>query len=81
MMVVLPATVLRRASEAFLRTPGRSVSRFFGDDNFDGSHSEQDQYEVFVDAYDFFDDPIDSFSELRTLAPGIVHDFSFDDFD
>ena len=52
----------------------------FGDENFDGSHSEQGQYEVYVEVYDFFDDPIDSFSELRTLAPGVVHDFSFDNF-
>ena len=51
------------------------------DVNFDGSHSEQGQYKVYVDVYDFFDDPVDSFSELRTLAPGIVHDFSFDDFE
>jgi hypothetical protein len=53
----------------------------FGDDTFDGFHSEQGQYKVYVDVYDFFDDPIDSFSEMRTLAPGIVHDFSFDNFE
>lgn len=52
-----------------------------GDDAFDGSHSEAGQYKVYVDVYDFFDDPIDSFSELRTLAPGIVHDFTFNDFE
>jgi hypothetical protein len=51
------------------------------DDAFDGSHSETGQYKVYVDVYDFFDDPIDSFSEVRTLAPGVVHDFTFDDFD
>src|SRR5215204_1368719 len=49
----------------------------FGDDNFYGSHSEQGQYKVYVDVYDFFEDPVDSFSEIRTLAPGIVHDFDF----
>lgn len=51
------------------------------DESFDGSHSEQGQYRVYVDVYDLFDDPIDSFSELRTLAPGVVHDFSFNDFE
>ena len=53
----------------------------FGDNTFDGFHSEQGQYKVYVDVYDFFDDPIDSFSEMRTLAAGIVHDFTFDNFE
>ena len=52
-----------------------------GDDTFDGSHTESGQYKVYVDVYNFFDDPIDSFSELRTLAPGVVHDFTFNDFE
>src|SRR5262245_41425699 len=53
----------------------------FGDDNFIGSHSESGQYKVYVEVYDFFGDPVDSFNETRTLAPGVVHDFSFNDFE
>jgi hypothetical protein len=53
----------------------------FGDDNFDGSHGEFGGYEVFVDVYDFFGDPVDSFSEIRTLAPGVVHEFSYAEFE
>ena len=53
----------------------------YGDDNFDGSHGESGGYEVFVDVYDFFGDPVDSFSEIRTLAPGYVDEFSFSDFE
>jgi hypothetical protein len=53
----------------------------FGDDFFVGSHGESGQYEVFVDVFDFFGDPIDSFSEIRTLEAGAVHDFSFNDFE
>src|SRR5687768_15727280 len=48
-----------------------------GDDQFDGTHNESGQYEVFVDVYDLFDDPVDSFSEIRNLAPGVVHEFHF----
>ena len=53
----------------------------YGDDFFVGSHGESGAYEVFVDVYDFFDDLVDSFSEVRTLEPGAVHDFSFSDFE
>jgi hypothetical protein len=53
----------------------------FGDDGFDGSHIESGAYEVFVDVYDFFDDLVDQFSEVRTLEPGIAHDFSYNDFE
>jgi hypothetical protein len=52
-----------------------------GDDSFSGSHGISGQYEVFVDVYDFFGDPVDSFSETRTLTAGAVHDFSFSDFE
>jgi len=52
-----------------------------GDDFFVGSHGESGEYEVIVQVYDFFDDLIDVFSETRTLAPGEVHDFSFNDFE
>jgi hypothetical protein len=53
----------------------------FPDEFFEGSHSEFGEYEVFVDVYDFFDDLVDSFSEVRTLQPGFVDQFSFSDFD
>jgi hypothetical protein len=53
----------------------------YPDDFFEGSHNEAGEYEVFVDVYDFFDDLVDSFSETRTLAPGVVHSFSYSDFE
>jgi hypothetical protein len=53
----------------------------YGDDSFDGSHNEIGGYEVFVDVYDFFDDLVDSFSETRTLAAGVVDSFSYSDFE
>jgi hypothetical protein len=53
----------------------------YPDENFDGSHSESGRYEVFVDVYDFFGDPVDSFSEVRYLQPGITHDFYYENFE
>jgi hypothetical protein len=53
----------------------------FGDDFFTGNHVYSGQYEVIVDVYDSFNDLIESFSEFRTLEPGVVHDFSFNDFE
>jgi hypothetical protein len=53
----------------------------FPDDFFEGSHDEFGEYEVFVDVYDFFGDPFESFSEVRTLEPGVVDEFSFFDFE
>jgi hypothetical protein len=53
----------------------------FGDDFFTGSHGESGGYEVFVEVFDFFDDLVDEFSEVRTLEAGAVHDFSFNDFE
>ena len=47
--------------------------------DFVGSHAEQGYYEVFVDVYDFFDELVDEFSEVRLLEPGIVHDFFYSD--
>jgi len=47
------------------------------DFNFDGSHSQSGQYEVFVDVYDFFGDPVDSFSEVHTLQSGTVEEFFY----
>lgn len=52
----------------------------YTDLDFIGQHGEAGQYEVFVDVYDFFGDLVDSFSEVRTLAPGVVHDFTYSDF-
>ncbi len=52
----------------------------FPDENFEGGHGEFGDYEVFVDVYDFFDDLVDSFSEIRTLQPGVVDEFDFSDF-
>jgi hypothetical protein len=53
----------------------------YTDLQFEGSHGEVGQYEVFVDAYDFFGDKVDAFSEVRTLAPGVVHNFDYSDFE
>jgi hypothetical protein len=53
----------------------------YPDDFFEGSHNEAGDYEVFVDVYDFFSDLVDSFNETRTLAPGVVHSFSYSDFE
>lgn len=47
------------------------------DENFEGGHGEFGDYEVFVDVYDFFGAPVDSFSEIRTLQPGAVDLFDF----
>lgn len=51
----------------------------FPDENFEGGHGEFGDYEVFVDVYDFFNDLVDSFSEIRTLQPGVVDEFDFSD--
>ena len=47
------------------------------DENFDGFHSESGHYKVFVEVYDFFDDPVASFSEVHILQPGIVDEFFY----
>ncbi|MEX2306048.1 MAG: hypothetical protein WD738_00550 [Pirellulales bacterium] len=54
-----------------------------GYDDFDfvGSHSQSGYYKVFVNVYDFFDELVDEFSEVRLLQPGVVHDFSYSDFE
>ncbi len=51
------------------------------DDTFFGNHSESGYYEVFLDVYDFFDDLVDQFSEIRLLEPGVFHDFNYSDFE
>jgi hypothetical protein len=53
----------------------------YPDEFFEGGHGESGQYEVFVRVFDLFNEPVDSFSEVRTLAPGSVDDFSFNDFE
>lgn len=53
----------------------------FGDDNFEGSHTEVGQYRVFVEVYDFFGDLNETLTFDRTLAPGVVHNFMDDDAD
>lgn len=53
----------------------------FGDDFFTGNHVFSGEYVVVVDVYDSFNALIESFFEVRTLAPGIAHDFSFSNFD
>lgn len=49
------------------------------DDNFFGDHGESGEFEVIVDVYDEFDDYIETVSEVRTLTPGFVEEFSFFD--
>lgn len=51
----------------------------YPDDSFTGGHSESGDYEVYVDVYDFFGDPVESFTEIRTLQPGGVDEFSYSD--
>jgi len=51
----------------------------YDDFDFSGAHSEEGYYEVFVDVYDFFGDPVDQFSEVHLLEPGTVDDFYYSD--
>lgn len=51
----------------------------FTDVAFDGSHDQLGTYEVFVQPYDFFDDPIDAFTVTQTMQPGVVDEFVFFD--
>ncbi len=53
----------------------------YPDEFFFGDHGQFGEFEVFVDVYDFFGDPVDSFSEVRTLQPGTVEDFSYSNFE
>jgi hypothetical protein len=50
-----------------------------GDSMFSGDHTVEGQYEVFVDVYDAADQLLDAFSEVRTLMPGTVDEYSFAD--
>lgn len=56
------------------------VSSFPGDVGFVGDHSEAGRIEVFVKAFDSGGEPAGEFSEIRTLEPGSVEEFSFSDF-
>lgn len=47
------------------------------DAGFDGSHGEAGTYEVFVQPYDLFGDPIDEFTVTQTMQAGVVDEFMF----
>lgn len=49
----------------------------YADWGFDGSHDQTGRYEVFVQPYDFFGDPVDEFSEIREMQPGVVDEYVF----
>ncbi len=51
----------------------------FGDGGFTGAHQESGQYEVFIDVFDSSSTLINSFSEVSTLAPGVVDEFDYSD--
>lgn len=53
----------------------------YPDQAFLGAHTQSGSYEVFVDVYDFFGDPIGSFSELETLLPGTVQEYTWAELD
>ena len=46
-------------------------------EDFDGSHGEEGDYELFVDVFDASGTPIDSFSVLETLEMGVVDEHPF----
>ncbi|QDT01432.1 hypothetical protein [Adhaeretor mobilis] len=48
-------------------------------DDFDGTHSEDGDYELFVEVFDAGGAPLDSFSVPESLTPGELDTFSFDD--
>jgi hypothetical protein len=50
------------------------------DQYFEGNHSQSGDYKVYVDAYDFFGDLVDSFSVTATLQPGAVQTYSYSDY-
>jgi hypothetical protein len=52
-----------------------------GDDGFVGAHGISGDYLVVVDVYDFFGDYLESFTADGTLAPGVVNDYSFNNFE
>jgi hypothetical protein len=53
----------------------------YPDEFFFGDHGEFGDFQVFVDIYDFFGDHVDTFSDVRTLQPGIVEEYSFSNFE
>ncbi len=48
-------------------------------DDFDGSHGEEGDYELFVDVFDAGGLLMDSFSTTSTLFPGVIDEFPFAD--
>lgn len=51
----------------------------YTDESFSGAHDQLGTYEVFVQPYDFFGDPIDEFTVMQTMQPGVVDEFMFSD--
>jgi hypothetical protein len=51
----------------------------FGDSSFTGEHAESGQFRAYVDVYDFFGDPVESFFVESALEPGIPQRFTFSD--
>ncbi len=51
----------------------------YTDEGFSGGHDQAGIYQVFVQPYDFFDDPVDGFAVTQTMQPGVVDEFSFFD--
>ena len=51
----------------------------YTDEVFEGGHDQSGTYQVFVQPYDFFDDPIDAFTVTQTMQPGVVDEFEFSD--
>lgn len=49
------------------------------DSDFSGAHSQSGYYEVVVDAYDLFGDYFNTYTEVRLLEQGDVHEFTFYD--
>ena len=49
------------------------------DGSFAGAHDQSGEYEVFVQPYDFFGDPVGDFSVVRSMTPGVVEEFAYFD--
>src|SRR5262249_46816764 len=49
----------------------------FGDESFQGQHTETGKFQVFVNVYDSVGAPLTSFDEIRMLNPGQVQNFSY----
>jgi hypothetical protein len=51
----------------------------WGDDDFVGNHSEAGEYKVFVQTYDSFGDEANLYSQVASLQPGVVDEYSLFD--